>query len=425
MLKTSLKYGAISLPIEIEAKLLTAASSRGLPESRDELQRALANPFGTPPLAEVVQPGEHVAIITSDITRYTGSEIYLPILVDELNCCGIPDSAIEIIIALGIHRKQTTTEHRKILGSLYGRIAVYDHECDDLDQLVDLGQTSSGLPVQINRRVMESDRVIVTGTIGLHYFAGYGGGRKSLIPGVASRATCMSTHFAIFNPPELGGRNAKACTGNLDDNPVHLAILEAAKMIQPDFLLNTVLTTDKQIARVFCGDLEQAHLAGCELAQQLYTAPLEQTVDLAIVSCGGHPKDINFIQAHKALDYGVQAVRQGGTVILLAACPDGFGNATFFDWFNYEDLDVFEKALRNRYEINGQTAWSTLCKARSWRVILVSEFNREQTEKMGMGKANNLDEALQMAYKQLPENPEIVVIPDGGTILPVIESQNG
>ena len=424
MTNLSLKYGSDILQIDLQASVLTADAPQNLPDPTEEIRRALANPLGTLPLAEIVQPGEQIIIITSDITRYTGSEIYLPILVEELNCCGIPDHDIEIIIALGIHRKQSTEEHRRILGDIYGRITVHDHECDDPEQLVDLGQTSSGLPVQINQRVMAADRVIVTGTIGLHYFAGFGGGRKSLVPGVASRTTCMATHFAIFNPPQQGGRNAKACTANLDGNPVHQAILEAAQMIKPDFLLNTVLTTDKQIAKVFCGELEQAHLAGCELAQTLYTAPVKQPADLAIVSCGGHPKDINFIQAHKALDYGVQAVRQGGTVILLAACPDGFGNATFFDWFNYEDLDIFEKALRSRYEINGQTAWSTLSKARSWRVILISELDREQTEKMGMEKANHLDEALQMAYKQLPENPEIVVIPDGGTILPIIEPQD-
>jgi nickel-dependent lactate racemase len=418
--KLSLKYGAKVLQYDLAARVVTANELQKQHDPADEVRRALANPLGTPTLAKIVHPGERVAIVTSDITRYTGSELYLPILVEELNRCGIPDHDIEVIIALGIHRKQSADEHRKILGALYGRIAVHDHECDDPEQLVDLGQTSSGLPVQINQRVMTAERVIVTGTIGLHYFAGYGGGRKSLVPGVASRTTCMATHFAIFNPPEQGGRNAKACTASLDDNPVHQAILEAAKLIKPDFLLNTVLTTDKQIARVFCGDLEQAHLAGCELAQQLYTAPLKQAVDLAIVSCGGHPKDINFIQAHKALDYGVQAVRPGGTVILLAACPDGFGNATFFDWFKYQDLELFEKALRSHYEINGQTAWSTLSKARTWRVILISEFNRAQTEKMGMEKAGNLDEALQMAYKQLPENPEIVVIPDGGTILPVV-----
>jgi nickel-dependent lactate racemase len=388
------------------------------------VQKALENPLGTPALSEVVSPGEKVVIVTSDITRYTGSEIYLPILVEQLNACGIPDADIAIIIALGIHRKQTVSEHEKILGSLHGRISVYDHECDDPTQLIDLGHTSSGLPVQINKRVMEADRVIVTGTIGLHYFAGFGGGRKSLVPGVASRATCMATHFAIFNPPEQGGRNELASTANLDGNPVHEAILEAARMVSPDFILNTVLTPDKKLAKVFCGELEETHRVGCELARELYTVPLEQAADLAIVSCGGAPKDINFIQAHKALDYGVQAVRPGGTIILLAACPDGFGNASFFDWFNYEELDVFEKALRNRYEINGQTAWSTLSKARTWRVILISEFNFEQTEKMGMKKANNLDEALQMAYKQLPDNPEVVIIPDGGTILPVTNNDN-
>jgi nickel-dependent lactate racemase len=421
----SLKYGTSVLQLDLHARLVTADMPQERPDPTDEIHRALANPLGSSILAEIVRPGERVVIVTSDITRYTGSELYLPILVEELKRCGIADQDIEIVIALGIHRKQSADEHRKILGSLYGRIAVYDHECDDPQQLVDLGHTSSGLPVQINRRVMSADRLIVTGTIGLHYFAGYGGGRKSLVPGVASRATCMATHFAIFNPPEQGGRNTSACTARLDGNPVHLAILEAAQKIKPDFLLNTVLTTDKQIARVFCGELEQAHLAGCKLAQKLYTAPLEQPVDLAIVSCGGYPKDINFIQAHKALDYGVQAVHPGGTVILLAACPDGFGNAGFFDWFNYEDLDIFEKALRSRYEINGQTAWSTLSKARTWRVILISEFDRKQTEKMGMEKAGDLDEALQMAYKQLPDNPQIVIIPDGGTILPVINKGKG
>lgn len=422
--KLSLKYGSITLQLDLPALLVTVDTPGEPPDPTKEIRRALANPIGSSPLAELVRVGERVAIVTSDITRYTGSDIYLPVLVEELNRCGIPDDDIEIVIALGIHRKQTEVEHRKILGPLYGRIAVHDHECDDPKELLDLGHTSSGLPVQINRRVMAADRVIVTGTIGLHYFAGFGGGRKSLVPGVASRTTCMATHFAIFNPPEQGGRNAKACTANLDNNPVHQAILEAAKMIKPDFLLNTVLTTDKQIARVFCGELEQAHLAGCNLARSLYTAPIDHAVDLAVVSCGGHPKDINFIQAHKALDYSVHAVRPGGTVILLAACPDGFGNTTFFDWFDYQDLDLFEKALRSRYEINGQTAWSTLYKARTWRVILVSEFTHAQTAKMGMEKANHLDEALQMAYKQLPENPQVVVIPDGGTILPVIRMKH-
>jgi nickel-dependent lactate racemase len=417
-----LKYGDRCLPCPVaKATLLSAARPQQLPPPDAAIGAALAAPLGTPPLAEIVRAGERVVIVTSDITRYTGSERYLPILVEELNRCGIADADISVVIALGIHRRQTAAEHRTILGPLSGRIAVYDHDCDDPAELVDLGRTASGLPVQINRRVIEADRVIVTGTIGLHYFAGFGGGRKSLVPGVASRETCMATHFAIFNPPETGGRHPAARPANLAGNPVHEAILAAARMLKPDFLLNTVLTADHQIAGVFSGDLEQAHLAGCALARQLYTVPLAQPADLAIVSCGGYPKDINFIQAHKALDYGVQAVRPGGTVILLAACPDGFGNPTFFDWFRYQELDAFEAALRQHYQINGQTAYATLCKARTWRIILVSTLGREATERMGMEKAANLDQALKMAYEHLPADPDIVVIPDGGTVLPVIE----
>ncbi|MCK4508929.1 MAG: DUF2088 domain-containing protein, partial [Desulfuromonadales bacterium] len=138
-----MKYGSDILQIDLQASVLTADAPQNLPDPTEEIRRALANPLGTLPLAEIVQPGEQIIIITSDITRYTGSEIYLPILVEELNCCGIPDHDIEIIIALGIHRKQSTEEHRRILGDIYGRITVHDHECDDPEQLVDLGQTSS------------------------------------------------------------------------------------------------------------------------------------------------------------------------------------------------------------------------------------------------------------------------------------------
>ncbi|MDT8419856.1 MAG: nickel-dependent lactate racemase [Desulfuromonadales bacterium] len=422
MTTVRLKYGTGCWEIPLgNARLLTTTTG---PTADPEtlIRRALASPLGTPPLAALCRPGERVAIVTSDITRYTGSEHYLPILVEELNRIGIEDRAIEIIIALGIHRKQTGEEHRKILGSLYGRIAVHDHECDDPDQLVDLGTTDSGIPVLINRRVVEADRVIVTGTVGFHYFAGFGGGRKGLVPGVASRATCMASHFAVFNPPEVGGKHPRAVTGVLDGNPVHMNLLQAARMVKPDFLLNTVLSAGKELLGVFCGDLEQAHLAGCELVRENYQVDLAEAADLAIISCGGQPKDINFIQSQKALDYGVSAVREGGTVILLAACPDGFGHPTFFDWFRYQDLDEFEAALRTDYQINGQTAHATLAKARRFRVILVSELSEEQTRSMGMEKAANLSAALEMAKSSLPDEPKTVMIPEGGTILPRIRS---
>ncbi len=413
-----LKYGNRTFSCCLPgARVLQPAAMRPPADVRAAIEAALESPLGALPLEDVVSPGERVVIVTSDITRYTGSEHYLPALVARLNRAGVADDEISVVIALGIHRKQTADEHRKILGALYGRIAVYDHECDDPAELVTLGTTAEGIPVSINRRVAEADRLIVTGTAGFHYFAGFGGGRKALVPGVASRATCMATHFSVFNPPEVGGRHPLAKTGVLGGNPVHAALLEAARMVKPDFLLNTVLSPDKQILGVFCGELETAHLAACDMARQLYTVSLEAPADLAVVSCGGHPKDINFIQAHKALDYAAAALKPGATLILLAACPDGFGNPTFFDWFRYKDPERFEAALRHGYEINGQTAYATLIKAQSFRVILVTEIQSEKVRSMGMEWAESLDAAIALAREGLAEDARVVVIPDGGTVL--------
>ncbi len=422
MTELELKYGSGTFACRLDgARILTAATLPAPADPAALVGDALRAPIGSPTLDEIVRPGEKVVIVTSDITRYTGSEIYLPVLVERLNACGIPDEDIEILVGLGIHRKQTENEHRKILGPLFGRIRVVDHDCDNPAELVTIGATGDDMMVVVNRRVMEADRVIVTGTVGFHYFAGFGGGRKGLVPGVAARETCMATHFRVLNPPEVGGKHPRAATGMLDGNPVHAAIMAAARMVEADFLLNTVLSPQKGILAVFAGEMEQAHLAACELVRELYAVDLAEPADLAVVSCGGQPKDINFIQAHKALDYGVGALRAGGTIILLAACPDGFGNATFFDWFRHRDPKAFETALRERYEINGQTAYSTLMKAMRYRVILVSELGEEETRRMGMEKAADLDAALRMAYEKLPPNPHTVVIPDGGTVLPIVE----
>jgi len=390
--------------------------------SENLIRQALREPLGTASPADIFSPGEQVVIVTSDITRYTGSEIYLPILVELLNAAGIADEDISIVIALGIHRPQTGAEHEKILGPLYQRIAVYDHNCDDPAQLVDLGTTADGIPVIVNRRVAEARRVIVTGTVGFHYFAGFGGGRKGLVPGVASRATCMASHFSIFNPSPRRGKHPQAIPGVLEGNPVHRNLLEAARMLRCDLLFNTVLSPDKQIIGAYAGDLEQAHLAACRQVQQLYAVDTE-IADLAIISAGGEPKDINLIQAQKALDYGSRAVREGGTIILLAACRDGFGHPHFFPWFDYQNLDAFEDALRANYQINGQTAHALLTKARRFRVILVSGFDAASCRTMGMEKAENLPQALDLALKDLPAKAKIVVIPDGGLVLPRISDK--
>ena len=365
------------------------------------------------------RPGEKVVIVTSDITRYTGSEIYLPLLVERLNGQGITDRDMEILIALGIHRKQTEHEHQKILGQLHGRIRVTDHECDDHDSLTFIGTTSNGIKVSINRRAVEADHLILTGTIGFHYFAGFGGGRKSVLPGIASRASCMASHFAVLNPGEGNGKNPLAVTGNLEGNPVHYAMVEGCSLANPAFIFNTVLAADKRVIAAFAGDWREAHEAGCRFYHDNFAYPLAEKCDLVVASCGGFPKDINLIQAHKSMEYAAQALKDGGVMILLAECRDGFGNGTFFNWFRHKGLAEFEAALRAQYEINGQTAYSLLQKAQRFRIVLVSQFPAQQVEAMGMIPARALDEAMALAAGMLPDEWRCYLMPEAGSVLPV------
>jgi nickel-dependent lactate racemase len=415
-----LKYGSISFLLDIAPPRLAGVIQPSAPESTASPEEIVCAALDTcqPAIARFIS-GEKTVIVTSDITRSTGSEVYLPLLVERLNRQGIPDKDMEIVIALGIHRPQTTHEHERILGPLYGRIRVKDHDCDDQSQLVSIGRTSNGTDVRINRTAVEADRLILTGAIGFHYFAGFSGGRKSVLPGIASRQACMASHYAVLNPEDGTGKNQRAVTGNLDGNPVHQAMTEACALAAPDFILNTVLAPDKRIIAAFAGHWREAHEEGCRFYRQHFSYPLREKSDLVIVSCGGFPKDINLIQAHKSMEYAAQALKDGGVMILLAECHDGFGNSTFYNWFRHKQLDQLEAALREKYEINGQTAYSTLQKAQRFRIILVSEFPAQQVLEMGMLPASSLDEALQVAKRLLPTDWSALVMPEGGSVLPV------
>ncbi len=256
-----------------------------------------------------------------------------------------------------------------------------------------MGKTSGNIEVSINRRAVEADRLLLTGVIGFHYFAGFGGGRKALLPGIASRQACMASHFSVLNPRPGSGKNPLATTGNLEGNPVHQAMAEACAMVVPDLILNTILSLEKRVIATYAGPWREAHERGCRYYRELFSYPITQKAELVVVSCGGFPKDINLIQAHKSMEYASRALREGCVMILLAECRDGFGHTTFFNWFRYRSLDLFEAALRERYEINGQTAYSLLQKAQCFKIILVSRLPDHQVEEMGMIPARSLEDA--------------------------------
>jgi len=407
-----------------EPVLVAACPAEYKHDAADLIVRALDNSIDSPPLRDIASPGDKVAIVASDITRQTRSDAFLPIIVDELNSAGVPDRDIDIVIALGIHRRQTETEHRRLLGDkLFDRVRPVDHDARDRDNLVHYGKTSRGTEVAVNRTVAEADKIVLTGTVSPHYFAGFSGGRKSIMPGVCSLQANLQSHRLVFNPPPAAGRNPGARTAHLGGNLVHADMLEATEMVMPDFMLNTIVTPEKQVVAAFAGDYRTAHEAACAYYVENLSVAVPAPADLTIVSCGGHPKDINFIQAHKAIHNAFAVTRPGGWMIVLAECGDGLGYPGFIEWFRFADATEFEKKLLNDYHIYGQTAYAIFEKAAMVNIVLVSKLEPKDIERMKMRAASSFDAAYRMATGALGDDFSTYVIPSASSDLLLSESE--
>jgi nickel-dependent lactate racemase len=380
------------------------------------LQQRIARPIGCLPLQQILKPGESVAVTISDITRYSGTEKFLTPLLRETDAAGIPRKKVTLFVARGTHRALSVEELRAVVGPEISS-GVHVEQSDPDGETVLVGTTSCGTPVLLSRSLMEQDRIVLTGTISFHYFAGFGGGRKALVPGCAGRKTAEATHFRIFRT-DGPGKHPLARPGILAGNPVHQDILEAVSMVPPSFLVNTLLTPEKKLFDAVAGHWQKAHEEGCARYAKVYRVHLPRKYPLVIASAGGFPKDINFIQSHKAMDQAFAALEGEGALILLAECPEGFGSPQFFPWFRFPDPEEMERELRANYQIYGQTAHAAFVKANACRVILISSLRPEDVERMGMTPASSLDEAVEKARRHLGELPPPLVIPDAGYVLP-------
>ncbi len=394
-----------------------SARSPVLPAPEEELLRnRIARPIGCLPLRQILKPGESVAIAISDVTRYSATEKLLAPLLRETDAAGITRDRVTLYVARGTHRALSVEELRSVVGPEIAS-GIHVEQSDPDGDTVRVGTTSRGTPVMLCRSLTEKDRVVLTGTISFHYFAGFGGGRKALVPGCAARKTAEATHYRIFLP-DGPGKHPLARPGMLAGNPVHEDIVEAVSMAPPSFLVNTLLTPDKKLFDAVAGHWQKAHEEGCERYANVYRVRIPRRYPLVIASAGGYPKDINFIQAHKAMDQAFAALEPGGALILLAECPDGFGSTRFFPWFRFRDPAEMEGELRANYQIYGQTAHAVLVKAQACRAILVSSLRPGDVERMGMTPAASLGEAVEKARGHLGRLPPPLVIPDAGYVLP-------
>ena len=367
----------------------------------DIIINILNNPINSKNLSEIAKGKKTAAILASDITRHCPSKKFLPYLVKELKKGGI--DIITVILGLGIHRIHTFEEKIKLVGPYtVNNSAVID---SDPERCKLIGTTSRGTPVEVFKEVLNVDLLIATGNIEYHYFAGYSGGAKAVMPGICSKNSIQSNHSLMLDD--------NAIAGKFYGNPVREDIEEAGKMLGIDFLFNVILDNNKKIIAAVSGNNNEAYIEGIKLYDNMYEAEIDEKVDIVITSSGGYPKDINLYQAQKALDNIKEIVKKDGEIILMAQCPEGFGEDTFENWMvDCKDFNMLSKRIRDKFVLGGHKAVAISKVLNTNKIFLYSDFNNITTTAMGFYKIDDLQSYIDYAIKR-KNSLKIAVVPTG------------
>ena len=415
------------LPAEMQADSAVSRLVEPLTDAAAATQEALANPSGTPPLAQLARRGDRVCIVFTDITRASPDHLLVPALLKELEKAGVRDENITLLCGIGMHRPSTAEEKRIKLGAaVAGRYRVIDNEPQNPEALVDLGLTPGGVPVLLHRAAVETDLLIATGIVEPHQYAGYSGGRKTVAVGAAGEALIAHTHGPVF-VDHPGTR-----LGRIEGNPFHEAVSEAARRAKLRFILNVVLDEDKQMLRVAAGEPEQTFGALVDFARSVYEVPIPYQYDIAIGGVG-YPKDSNLYQASRAPSYlffaPTPVVRPGGFFIIPARCEEGAGAGVGEQRFlkalsEAPDVQsILEDARRNGYPPGQQRAFVMAKVLEQAHVIIVGSECPELVAACKMIPASTIDAALELATRQTGSSARVLVVPHAMLTLPIVTSQ--
>jgi len=383
--------------------VLKPREKRGAKDPVAEISHALENPIGTKRLREIAKRGEKVAIVIDDMTRPTPSYLMLPPILSELELADVKKEDVTVVIGTGVHRAATRDEIVKLVGEYVSKLVkVINHDCDAQD-LVYLGKTSFGTEVCLNKDFAEADVKILTGDVELHPYAGYGGGRKSVVPAVAGRKTIMQNHSLFLRAEQRSRRNL-----------VHEDMMEAAKLAKVDFILNVVLNVKNEIVKAFAGDLERAFWEGVKLVDEMYKIEVESLADILITSAGGFPFDVNFYQSIKAVFNSINAVREGGVVVLLAECKEGHGNEAFYEcMLNFRDSKEAKEEIMKNFTVEGMIAHGFLKCLEKVNVILVSNLPKRYEKAFKLRIVDEVASALKIAFDIIGKDAKVYVVPHG------------
>ncbi len=404
-----------------EVRILQPDDLPALADPAETLARLLAGNIYGPPLAARVKGARRPVIVVSDKTRATGVRWLLPRLLEAVRAVADPSADISVLVAYGNHSRHTPQEDADLFGELPDGVRLIHHDSRDDSQLVNVGTLPAGRRLRINRQAAAADALILTGAVTFHYHAGFTGGRKAILPGLASHEDTLANHALT-----LAGREAADPRpwgpGRLNGNPVAEEMEAAQRLVGPSYLVNTVMAgneKENEIGAIFVGDPRDEHRAACAEVKARFARRIDAPADLVVASAGGFPKDINLYQAHKALDNAARACRDGGVVVLVAACAEGLGDDSFPRWLAYPDRRAHLAALREAFAVAGQTALAFREKIERLRVILVSELSDERVRQLGLTPAASLADALEQAKDLLGRRPgRAIVLPRGSETLP-------
>lgn len=417
-LKILMPYAKDNIEIEINDEkiisILEQKRVRPLVNPSQQIKDSLKTPINSLGLAELLKTEnpKDVVIVVNDITRPTPYKTILPPILETIENAGICTKNVTLLVATGIHRANTKEENIASFGQdVVDKYKIVNHDPDR--NLKKMSRLSDGKELEINKLAAESDFLITTGQINLHYFAGYSGGRKSILPGVASRELITSNHARMNEP---------GChSGSTNENPIHKIMIEATLMAKVKFTINVVTNDINEVLSVFSGDILYAWEKGVNFCKDISTTTIKRKADVVFVSAGGYPKDINLYQAQKAIEHASFATKPGGIIVLFAACPEGYGEPTFKKWMDETQnwADIFSMFER-KFELGGHKAFALARALHDKRALIVTDLSEEIIENCNLEKINNIADALQIIKDQF-KDWECYVMPQGGNILPLFE----
>ena len=414
------KYGSSSVDVALENTdiigVLEGNPTVAIQDIKTALYKALENPIDSKSLKEAVSGCKKIVIVVSDMTRFwMRQDLVVPFLVDYLTKeCSKSYDDLEIVIANGTHIGGDENELRTLVTSrIFDKVKTVNHDCM-ADDLVYLGTTEFETPVYVNKDAASADLVICLGAATYHVMAGFGGGRKSILPGISGLQTIMHNH-AYSLDSEKFITNSAIGNGILKGNPLHEDMCQAASLMPNLFMITLVTDSEFRLTDIYAGHWKTSWEHACNQVRRMYTVPIKEKADVVITSCGGYPKDISLYQGTKTVDNVVSALKDGGTLILFLEGREGGGSPDYFDWIKPLTDGSFEEKLRTQFTVGGYIFFLNCEQAAKFNILMLSKIPKETVAPMGIHAYTNLDELLKDAHL---EGKSIYVIPNGSTVLP-------